>query len=111
MAHESGRSPSADEGKISESEPKRRRLTGTSRWTQNSISRQIAERQADVDVDDMISRQLISESSMSDTAPLSNHATCLYAAEYLENSPLFVVKKNFTVSIKGLHYSISFELK
>jgi len=44
MAHESGRAPSADEGKISESEPKRRRLTGTSRWTQNSISRQIAER-------------------------------------------------------------------
>ena len=98
MAYESGRAPPADEDKISESEPKRRRLTGTSRWTQNSISRQIAERQDDVDVDDMISHQLISESSTSDAAPLTNHATGLYAAEYSENSSLFAVKKLYRIN-------------
>lgn len=36
---------------------KRRRITGSSKWTVNSISRQMAERQAMIDVDDMLIQQ------------------------------------------------------
>ena len=40
-----------------ESVNKRKRLTGTSKWTMNSISRRIAERQAISDIDDMMAAQ------------------------------------------------------
>jgi hypothetical protein len=33
---------------------KRKRLTGSSKWTMNAISRQIAERQANLDIKNMV---------------------------------------------------------
>lgn len=33
---------------------KRKRLTGSSKWTMNAISRQIAERQANLDIENMV---------------------------------------------------------
>ena len=33
---------------------KQRRLTGTSLWTLNSVARQVAEKEADADIDEMI---------------------------------------------------------
>ncbi|KZS03284.1 Uncharacterized protein APZ42_034032 [Daphnia magna] len=44
-------------------DPKRRKLTGSSRWTLSSISRQIAERQANDNVDDMLLQQNTPNSS------------------------------------------------
>jgi hypothetical protein len=42
---------------------KRRRLSGSSRWTLSSISRQIVERQANDDADDMLLQQNTPNSS------------------------------------------------
>ena len=45
---------------------KRRRLTGTSKWVMNAITRKIAERQAVSDVEEMLRQQGGSDSSIID---------------------------------------------
>ena len=39
---------------VQQQKRRRRRLTGTSLWTLNSVARQVAEKQADADIDEMI---------------------------------------------------------
>ena len=48
--------PSDDENEDREivQQQKQRRLTGTSLWTLNSVARQVAEKEADADIDEMI---------------------------------------------------------
>ena len=48
--------PSDDENEDREivQQQKQRRLTGTSLWTLNSVARQVAEKEADADIDELI---------------------------------------------------------
>ena len=48
--------PSDDENEDREivQQQKQRRLTGTSLWTLNSVARQVAEKETDADIDEMI---------------------------------------------------------
>lgn len=62
---------------------KRKRLTGSSKWTMNAISRQIAERQANLDIENMVMLQdQSSEKICGSISPID-----------LEVSPIYVVSK------------------
>lgn len=63
---------------------KRKRLTGSSKWTMNAISRQIAERQANLDIENMVMLQQdqSSEKICGSISPMD-----------LEVSPIYVVSK------------------
>jgi hypothetical protein len=73
---------------------KRRRLTGSSKWTVNSISRQMAERQAGLDVDDMLIQQAETNPDLCHSQSPGN----TYESENFELTPMPTIKLNSEVS-------------
>lgn len=61
---------------------KRKRLTGSSKWTMNAISRQIAERQANLDIENMVMLQQDQSSEKICGSPMD-----------LEVSPIYMVSR------------------